>query len=243
VVGDFNNDQAKAWIEKYFGKIASSNVPPLPDLKEPEQTAEKHASKEDKLAKKPAVAFAWHMPERRTKDWYAMGLLDQILIEGDDSLLVQEIVKKRGYASALEGGINQLGNLYDYRGPMLFMGNLVHDDSVTTAQIMSAVDGVVQGIVDKPVDAATLRRAQTKLVSALYDQEGQLGLGKVDLLASFALFDDDPEQINSLVDNFNKLTPADLQETAKKFLRPENRTVLEVKVASQPAKSVPAGGR
>ena len=61
------------------------------------------------------------MPERRSKDWYAMGLLNQILLQGDDSMLVQEIVKKRGYASSITGGVNELGTLYDYRGPMLFM--------------------------------------------------------------------------------------------------------------------------
>ena len=242
VVGDFSTDQAKEWVQKYFGNIPSSEVPPRPDLSEPEQTAEKHAVKEDKLAKKPALAFSYHMPERLTQDWYAMGLLNEILLQGDDSLLVQEIVKKRGYAGSIDGGINQLGNLYDYRGPMLFTGNLIHDDTVSTAQIMSAVDSVIQGVTDHPVDAATLRRAQTKLVSALYDQEGNLGLGKVDLLASFALFDDKPEEINTLVENFNKLTPAELQATAKKYLRPQNRTVLEITVAPKPAAASAAPG-
>jgi zinc protease len=244
VVGDFKIDQAKAWVQQYFGNIPAGKVPPLPDLSEPEQTAEKHASKTDKLASKPALAFAYHMPERRTKDWYAMGLLNQILLQGDDSMLVQEIVKKRGYASSVDGGVNLLGNLYDYRGPMLFTGSLIHDDSVTSAQIMTAIDGVMQQVIDQPVDAATLRRAQTKLISDLYDQEGNLGLGKVDLLACFALFDDDPDQINTLVENFNKLKPEDLQAAAKQYLRPQNRTILEIAVApKQPAAAAAPGGR
>jgi zinc protease len=243
VVGDFKIDQAKAWVQQYFGNIPAGKVPPLPDLSEPEQTAEKHATKIDKLASKPALAFAYHMPERRSKDWYAMGLLNQILLQGDDSMLVQEIVKKRGYASSVDGGVNQLGNLYDYRGPMLFTAGLIHDDSVTSPQIMSAVDGVMQRVIDQPVDAATLRRAQTKLISDLYDQEGNLGLGKVDLLACFALFDDDPDQINTLVENFKKLTPEDLQAAAKQYLRPQNRTILEIAVAPKPAAAAAPGGR
>jgi predicted Zn-dependent peptidase len=244
IVGDFKIDHAKAWVQQYFANIPAGKVPPLPDLSEPEQTAEKHATKTDKLASKPALAFAYHMPERRTKDWYAMGLLNQILLQGDDSMLVQEIVKKRGYASSVDGGVNLLGNLYDYRGPMLFTGSLIHDDGVTSTQIMSAVDGVMQKVIDQPVDAATLRRAQTKLVSDLYDQEGNLGLGKVDLLACFALFDDDPDQINTLVENFNKLKPEDLQAAAKQYLRPQNRTILEIAVApKQPAAAAAPGGR
>jgi predicted Zn-dependent peptidase len=233
VVGDFEVDQAKTWIQQYFGDIPAGKVPPQPDLTEPPQTSEKHAQIEDKLANKPALAFAYHMPERRTKDWYAMGLWNQILLQGDDSLLVQELVKKRGYASSLDGGINEIGNMFNYKGPMLFTVSLVHDENVSTAQIMSAVDGVMQGVMDKPVDEATLGRAQTKLVSELYDQEGRYGLGKVDLLASFALFDDNPGEINTLVEGFNKLTPADLQATAKQYLRPQNRTVLELTVAKK----------
>jgi predicted Zn-dependent peptidase len=243
VVGDFKIDQAKAWVQQYFANIPAGKVPPLPDLSEPEQTAEKHATKVDKLASKPALAFSYHMPERHSKEWYSMGLLNQILLQGDDSMLVQEVVKKRGYASSINGGINQLGNLYNYRGPMLFTASLIHDDSVTSTQIMSAVDEVMQRIADQPVDAATLRRAQTKLISDLYDQEGNLGLGKVDLLASFALFDDDPEEINTLVGNFSKLTPQDLQAAAKQYLRPQNRTVLELSVAPKAAGAAAPGGQ
>jgi predicted Zn-dependent peptidase len=230
-------------VQQYFGNIPSGKVPPLPDLSEPEQTAEKHATKIDKLAGKPALAFSYHMPERRSKDWYAMGLLNQILLQGDDSMLVQEIVKKRGYASSITGGVNELGNLYDYRGPMLFTASLIHDDSVSSAQVMSAVDGVIQRVIDQPVDATTLRRAQTKLISDLYDQEANLGLGKVDLLACFALFDDDPDEINTLVEDFNKLMPADLQAAAKQYLRPQNRTILEITVVPKAAAAAAPGGR
>ena len=40
LVGDFDEDQAKKWIEKYFGAIPASKLPPKPDLGEPRQEAE-----------------------------------------------------------------------------------------------------------------------------------------------------------------------------------------------------------
>ncbi len=52
------------------------------------------------------------------------------------------------------------------------------------------------------------------------------GFGLADLLASFALFDDNPARINSLVSEFEKVTPELIQKTAKEYLRPENRTIL-----------------
>ena len=55
-----------------------------------------------------------------------------------------------------------------------------------------------------------------------------MGFGRANLLASFALFDDDPGRINTLEDEFRKVTPELIRKTATEFLRPTNRTVLTV---------------
>jgi zinc protease len=227
IVGDFETAQAKQWVEKYFGKIAASQLPPAPDLREPKQEKEKHATQIDALAKRPAIAIAYHMPERNTPEYYAMGLIDQILVQGDDSALNQELVQKRGITAGVEGGINYLGNMFNYKGPMLWMADLRYDTSTTPETILQAVDGVVEPLRTKPVDKATLDRAMVKLRSGLYDSIGQFsGFGLADLLASFALFDDDPARVNTLVGQFEKVTPEVIQKTAQEYLRPENRTVL-----------------
>ena len=62
------------------------------------------------------------MPKRGTPEYFAMGLLDQILVEGEDSMLYQELVKNKNYTSGINGGINYLGNMFNYNGPMLFAG-------------------------------------------------------------------------------------------------------------------------
>jgi zinc protease len=232
VVGDFDPMQAKQFVEKYFGGIPMSKLPPQPDLTEPRQEKEKRASKTDQLAKRPALAFAYHMPERNTPEFFAMGLLDQILLQGEDSLLHQELVKRRALTDSVNGGINLLGNLYNYSGPMLWMGSLIHDQKSTPDQIISAVDSVVAQVQEKPIDQKTLDRAITKLRSNFYDTVGSLnGFGTADLLASFALFDDNPARINQLEPEFRRVTPKLLQATAREYLRSGNRTVLVVETA------------
>jgi len=229
IVGDFDPVEAKAFVLKYFGPIPSAKRPPLPDINEPVQDQEKKASKVDPQAQRPALAFAYHMPQRNTPEYYAMGLLDQVLVQGDDSLLHQELVTKRGYTAEVEGGINLLGNMYDYDGPMLWIVNLFHDQNITSDTIMQAANSVIDGVRSKPVDQATLDRALVKLRSSLYSEiENYFGFGRADLLASFALFDDDPARINTLEAQFRKITPEMLQKTAQDYLRPTNRTVLIV---------------
>lgn len=245
VVGDFDPQQAKAYIEKYFATIPSAKVPPLPDLAEPRQEKEKTASRKDPLATRPALAFSYHVPQRNTPEYYAMGLLDQMLVQGDDSLLYQELVKKRGYSGEVSGGINELGNMFDYYGPMLWTVSLIHDPTVSREQILSAADSVIDPLQSKPVDPKLLERNLTKLRSSLYDTMTRFaGFGRADLLASFALFDDDPARINSLEENFRKVTPDLIQKTAAEYLRKTNRTVLVLEPGSAaPSPKSASGGQ
>jgi predicted Zn-dependent peptidase len=240
VVGDFEPADARRMIEKYFAGIPSATVTKQPDLIEPRQEKEKRASKVDPLAKRPALAFAYHMPDRNTPEYYAMGLIDQLLLQGDDSLLYEELVKRRGFTGSLDGGINMLGNMFNYNGPMLWMASLIHDSGNKPDDIVNAAESVIAPLRTKPIDQATLDRALVKLRSSLYDQLGTFnGFGRADLLASFALFDDNPARINDLEAQFRKVTPKLIQKTAAEYLQPSNRTVLVVETKAAEADAKP----
>ena len=134
VTGDFDEPAAKGWIEKYFAKIPSQKAEAMPDLTEPRQEAGTVVTRTDALATKPAVGVGYQMPKRNTPEYFAMGLLDQILVEGEDSMLYQELVKNKNYASGINGGINSgLGNMFNYNGPMLFDVDLIYDDKFHAA--------------------------------------------------------------------------------------------------------------
>jgi zinc protease len=233
VVGDFDPKEALEMIKKYFGGIPSTPQPAKPDLTEPRQEQEKRFTKQDTLANRPAIAIAYHMPERNTPEFFAMGLLDQILLQGNDSKLIQKLVKAKGYAGGVDGGINLLGNMHNYNGPMLWMANLIHDKSISADDILKAWDEVMDDVTSKPIDRASVERALVKLRSNFYDDVGGFfGFGRADLLASFALFDDNPARINTLEDQFKKVTPELMQKTAREYLRSTNRTILIIEPKS-----------
>jgi zinc protease len=233
VVGDFEPAEAKRLIRKYFGDISSVPQPPKPDLTEPEQLLAKQFTKTDTLANRPAVAFAWHMPQRNTPEFYAMGLIDQILLQGEDSRLYDALVQKKGFTQSIEGGINLLGNMFDYDGPMLWILDLVHDNTVTPETISSVIDSVIGTLRNAPVDQKSFDRAMVKFRSGFYDQlTSTYGFGTADILASQALFDDNPSSINSIEDNFSHVTPELIQRTAQKYLSPSGVTMLAIKPKS-----------
>lgn len=229
IVGDFEYDEALAMVEKHFGDITRSPQPiELPDITEPRQEAEKRANRLDPLAPRPGFAFAYHVPARLTPEWYAMGLLDQILLQGEDSMLAQALVKEEGITAGISGGINALlGNMLNYKGPMLWLASFVHDADVDDERIIHAIDRVMASVQDVPVDADTLARAKIKWRSNFYNNASEtFGFGRADLLASLALYDDNPARINEFESEIMKVTPEIIQATAQEYLRSSNRTIL-----------------
>jgi predicted Zn-dependent peptidase len=235
VVGDFDEAQTRQWIERYFGDIPRAPDPELPDIAEPRQSEEKRFSKTDDKATRPALAMSWHAPERGTAEYLALGLLTQILTEGRDSRLYRSIVQEHGYAGNVNGGINLLGNQFNINGPTLLTVSLFHDETTTADAIIEAVDEVVEDLRLHPVSEEELERARVKMRSSILGSiEGFFGFGRADLLAAFALFDDDPGRINGLLSAFDEITPELMRDTAREYLRPTNRTILEV-VPDRPA--------
>ena len=235
IVGDINNAQALAWVRKYFGDIPRAVVPPQPDITEPRQTEERRKKKTDLLAQRPALAVAYHVPERNTPEWYAMGLIDQILGQGRDSRLHQALVQQRGLTGGVNAGINiGLGNMFNYNGPMLWTVAAFHDQTTAPDTLLAAIEGEIAALRDAPIDQATLDRALVKMRSSLYGEiESFFGFGRADLLASFALFDGDPARINRLEAEFRKVTPELIRRTAQEYLRTTNRSVLTIEPKPQ----------
>jgi predicted Zn-dependent peptidase len=230
VTGYIEPAQTLAWIKQYFGPIPSASVPPQPDVSEPRQEKEKRANHEDPLATRPALAVGYHVPRRGTPEWYAMGLIDQVMVQGEDSRLYEAIVQKQGLAGAIQGGINiGLGNMFDVDGPILWTVSLIHDADKTNDRILSVMDDEVARLQTTPLTRDELELANIKMRSELYaEQESLVGFGRANLLASFALFDDDPGKINQVEDAFAKVTPELVQKTAREYLRSTNRTILTI---------------
>ena len=237
VSGDIDAAATKRWIAEYFTTIPPATLPPKPDLTEPRQTVEKRVTRIDSLATRPAIGIGYHVPDRFTPEWYAFGLLDQLLAQGRDSRFYQELVQKRGLTGGVDAGVNfGLGSLYDYQGPMLYEIQAFHDLDKSQEAMVAGFDAAVEPLRSTPVNRSTLDRALVKLRSALYTEMEQFaGFGRANLLASFALFDDDPERINQLERGFAQVTPALLMRTAQEYLRPTNRTIVFIVPAAKSA--------
>ncbi len=231
VVGDFEPAQAKAWIAQYFGDIPATELAPRPDISEPRQTVEKRHERVDPKANRPALALGYKAPEPGSAEYYALGLIEQILTAGRDSWLYQSLVQENAMTGGLDSSINPLGSMHNIDGPTLYQIWLFHDSDTPADRIIAAIDEQVARLQAEPVDQATLDRALVKIRAGLYSML-ESGFGRADLLASFALFDDDPHRINRIEAEFRKVTPALIQQVAREYLRSTNRTIVTIEPAS-----------
>ena len=229
VVGDFDPAEALSLAERYFEGIPAATPPPSPDVTEPRQESEQRSSYTDALATQPALAVSYHVPPRGTPEYYAMGLLNHLLAQGEDSLLHTELVLKHGYTGDVDGGINFLGNMHNAQTPLLWTVSLIHDNQISTDTILGAFDSVIERVRETPVTSEMLTRLLSKersrrlrtLAEGTYPR-----FGIADLLASFELIDGDAAAINNLDERFRAVTPDVMLATAQEYLRATNRTIL-----------------
>jgi len=231
VAGDATPDEVMKLAEKHFGGIPSRPLPPQPDISEPPQTAEKSFTESDKLARTPAIAFGYHLPARLSRDFFALSLLDPLLVSDESAKLYQALIKEKQIAAAVSGGFNYgLGNNFDYNGPMLYTFRVDYRPDLKGTDVLKAVDEVIASIQEKGITEEELNRARVNFRSFFFDTiegGGMPHFGRANLLAAFALYDDDPNRINTILAELDKVTVADVRQAATKYLVPANRTSID----------------
>jgi zinc protease len=226
IAGDVDAADVKQMIEKHFGNIPSQPAPARPDLTEPPQTKEKRVSQTDKLANLPALATGYHMPAQNDPDFPAMALLVQILQGDDSSRWYQRLVKEKQLTLDLTGALNYFGNEFDYNGPMIMTTRATYKPGHTADEVVREMDGVLGDIISKGITEKELADAKVRYRSNFYGQI-ESTFGRAHLLACLALFRNDPNQINTLLAPFEKVTAAQIKTAAAKYLVASNRTVID----------------
>jgi zinc protease len=244
VVGDVTVADVRRLAEKHFGGIPRQPLPKPIDDTEPLQKEEKRSTRNDTLARTPALAVAWHLPPRMTKDFFALSVLDPLLVSDESARLHRKLVREDRLAMSVIGAFNFLGNNWDVRGPMLFTLRVDYLNDKNAGQVLDAIDGVLGEVREKGITEAELKQAKTALRSAfLEDMEGGFmpRFGRANLLAAFALFDDEPGRINSILVELEKVTVEDVKSAADRWLVKTNQTSIDSRPATKP--TAQGGGR
>ena len=236
LLGDIKPEEGAALAEKHFADIPKGATPPFADPAEPPQKEERRGHVQEKFGTLPAMAIGYVMPQRKTPEWYAMALLDQALHGGRAGRIHRELVLEKQVAVEADGGID---DIFGYNGPTQMTTRILHKPEYSSEATLAEFDAVIREVREKGISEDELQQLKMKWRSDYYSTlEGGRGgymprYGLMHLLACFTLFDNEPQLVNTILDGFLAVTREQVQEVAKKYLRPENRAI----VFRKPAKS------
>ncbi len=221
VVGDFDNDEARALVEKYFESIPAQPVPPPVDVSETEHVAIREETFHDVLAPAPAFVLGWKIPERRTPEFYALSLAGTLLFEGDSSRLYQKLVKGDESVVSIEGGVDER------RGPSALYIFALPKPGEEVAKIREQIFHEIKRIAADGPSEAEMEKLRNSLCNEAV-RGRQSTMYRAQRLAEFALYDSDPRLVDSELDQYLSVTAEDIKQAVTRYIDVENRVVLDI---------------
>ncbi|MGH9908415.1 MAG: M16 family metallopeptidase, partial [Pyrinomonadaceae bacterium] len=221
IVGDFEEAETRALVEKYFATIPSQPVPSIVDVSEPEEVAQTQENYYDKLAPAPAFVLGWKIPARRTPSYYALSLAADLLFEGDSSRLYQKLVKGDESVVSIQGGVDER------RGPSAWYIFALPKPGEEVATIRNQIFDEIKSLAtDGPTEAEMEKLRNSLSNDAVRGRQSTMY--RAQRLAEYALYDGDPHLFDSELGHYLRVTPDEIKAAVSKFLDVENRVVLDI---------------
>jgi len=223
IAGDIDVPSAKALVRKHFGGIPRGPaVPKLASMSVPTTIGrEQRFVVNDPLAPSPAVFVAYRVPPAKDKRGPAVDLLGSIVGSGRSSRLYDALVRKQQVATQV-GGFNF--GLVDGADMLVF--NAIGKPGASADSLEKALLGELATLGGNFTQAELDRvRAQERFafVNGL-QVTGGFG-GRADRLAEGWTFYRDPNWINKVLGEFDRVSLADLNALARERLVPTNRVI------------------
>jgi zinc protease len=219
IAGDFNPKQARTLVEKYFGSIAKGADISRPNPAMPKLEKETRVSMEDAVPLQ-RLYMVWHSVPQGHKDDVALDLLGSILSGGRGSRLQSNLIYEKQLSQDISAG----------NGSREIAGQFQISSSArpgkTLQEIEKEVNVEIERIKQAPPTADEISRALNRIES-----QSIFGLqtvqGKADALNRNATFFGKPDMFQHQLDEYRRVTPADIQRVANTYLT-DNRLIMTV---------------
>jgi zinc protease len=218
IVGDFKSKNLFKEIDEIFSDIPTGPRPAHTYPAEPEQTAERRVSVSAALTV-PVFIVSFHTPGVKEKDRLALEVLATMLVGGRSSFLYQKLVLDTGLCFTVGGTVAEFSDpslLYCYA----FLNRGVSFDaaeSLLNINLRKAANG--------ELSKADLTIARNQMEASFYGSwSGALGRS-VNVARSYQVWGDG-DYWEQRVKRIEKVSLADIQRVAKKYLTAENRVSI-----------------
>ncbi|NLO68814.1 MAG: insulinase family protein [Bacteroidales bacterium] len=210
--GDFELEDAKQLIEKYFGEIprgADMDDPKPWNIKLDETKKLYH---EDNFARAPQLRMVWPTVEQFTNDAYALDYLGQLLSSGKKAPLYNVLVKEKKLTSSARA----YNSSQEITGT--FGLSVTANDGVSLKEVEEAVFEAFERFEKDGFTDQDLERLKAGMETGFYSGISSI-LGKSFQLAQYNEYAGSPDYYKQDIQRMKEVTKADILRVYEKYIK------------------------
>ncbi len=219
VSGDFDPQQVRNLIDAYFGQYPKAALSPRKPVTIPPSRSGYRDTIYDPKAQLPAIFIGFRGPRSGDPDAYALEMLTTILADGESSRFYRNLVDKQLAVQATSFLSDR-----QYAGLLVMLGIAGPGQSLDT--IEHALWQEIRRIQRDGITEEEFRKARNIAEARFVSGKKQV-LSKALSLATYKAYYDDPGRINTELQYYLKVTPADIQRVAQQYFVPDKAVVLQ----------------
>ncbi len=215
VTGDFDVEQAKVWVEKYFAEIPRGDevAALIPRAGTLDETV--NLKVEDNFAKVPQLTLVWPAVEQFHKDAYALDILATYLSDGKRAPLNEVLIDEEKLTTT----VSAFNNSAELAGEYYIMVRANAGQDLTA--IKTAIDKGLTRFEQNGISEGDLNQIKAGLEVDFYGNI-QSVLGKAIQLGEYNAYTNDPGFIHQDIRNIQAVTSDDVMQVYQTYIKDKN---------------------
>ena len=220
VAGDFQSDATKKMIMDYFGDIPAGPEITRNYPKEEPITTEVRATKYDPNIQIPASLLAYRTPGFTARDFYVLDMISTYLSDGKSSKLYKKLVDEQ--KQALQVGAFNIGQ-EDYSMYIIFT---IPVGETALETLNAEIEEEVAILRNELISENDYQKLQNIVENDFVNSNSSVA-GIANSLARNYLLYGDTNLINTEIDIYRSITREEIKEVANKYLKPNQRVIID----------------
>ncbi len=230
VAGQFDKNQAKDLIQKYFGPIKKGTPIKRETYTEKPITETIKASYEDNNIQKEMVVASYRTPSMKTREARVLDMISTYLSDGKSSKLYKKIVDDKKMALQI-GAFN-----YSQEDHGMYILYGMPQGENKAEDLIREIDAEIVKLQTDLISENDYQKLRNKNDNNYVNGNASIE-GIAGNLASFYLLYGDVNLINTEIEMYRSITREEIRTVAKKYLNPNQRLLLDYIPTKEKAKN------